>query len=114
MTRPSPTSIATAMLEASFMALMWLAAFALITRNPHYRGLALAGIAGVSLAVAAILAIPRAWLTGRALDSTSFAGGSRPRAKADAPKGTASHRAAPAHRPDGASPTPNREPGHEL
>lgn len=96
------------------MALMWLAAFALITRDPHYRNLALAGIAGVSLAVAAILAIPRAWLTGRTPVSTSFAGGSRPRAKADVPKGTASHRAAPAYRPDGASPTPNPDPDHEL
>lgn len=96
------------------MALMWLAAFALITRDPHYRDLALAGIAGVSLAVAAILAIPRAWLTGRTPGSTSFAGGARPRAKADIPKRTANHRAALALRPHGASPTPNPEADHEL
>lgn len=114
MTRPSPKAVAAAMLEGSFMALMWLAAFALITRDPHYRELALAGIGGVSLAVAAILAIPRAWLTGGRPDSTSFAGGSQPLAKASADMAPARQRAAQEHRLHGASPTPNLEPGHEF
>ncbi len=114
MTRPSSKAIATAMLEGSFMALMWLSTFALITGDPHYRALALAGIAAVSLAIAAILAMPRAWLAAPNSDPTSFAGGSRPLAKASADKAAAIHRAARAGSPQRASPTTNREPGHEL
>jgi len=114
MTRPSAKAIAAAMLEGSFMALMWLSAFAIITGDPHYRALALAGIAAVSLAVAAILAIPRAWLIAPDTEPTSFAGGSLPPAKAGADKAPALHRAARASRPSCASATTNREPGHEL
>ncbi len=114
MTRPSPTTIAAAMLEGSFMALMWLSAFALITGDPHYRDLALAGIAAVSLAIAAILAIPRAWLIASDPTPTSFAGGSLPPAKTGADKAPAVDRAARALRPSRASPTTNREPGDEL
>jgi hypothetical protein len=62
MTHPPTHRIANAMLEGSFTALLWLSAFALITNDQNYRTLALAAIGAVSLAIAAILAIPGRWL----------------------------------------------------
>ncbi len=62
MTHPRTAKIANAMLEGSFTALLWLAAFALITNDPDYRNLAFLAIGAVSLAIAAILAIPGRWL----------------------------------------------------
>lgn len=114
MTRPSPLQFASAMLEGSFMALLWLSAFALITRDPHVRELALAAIAAVSLAIAVILVLPRRWLAPTPDVPTSLAEGVRLSAKADVRRAPTLRRTVQAPSLSGASPTPSREPGHEL